>query len=108
MGMESRRGAFHSFPLLTRLSIARSTSANKQSAFIPFFSHFTLPVFTTSLALGVLEALRWPRPRSDPNGIFVVSTERRNELFREKKAMHTVKLSGKGRTILALGNRTRA
>lgn len=30
MGIESRRGAFHSFPLLTRLSIARSTSGKKK------------------------------------------------------------------------------
>jgi hypothetical protein len=34
MGIESLRGAAHSFPLLTRLSMARSTSKaiNQQSA----------------------------------------------------------------------------
>jgi hypothetical protein len=155
MGIESRRGAFHSLPLLTRLSIARSTSIKDKHPVSILFTHDSRgvslilnipskcqklnkipssdycelilinpsidPYQFTMIGTGLISSQVRPHSSSSAatrriptqplfflgrgtNGKVAGREHRR----REKVTEHTVKLGGKSRAIIALGNGARA
>lgn len=132
MGIESRRGAFHSLPLLTRLSIARSTSSYRKKnyqvststlSFLFFFLFFSqLKLCAASFVPMPSGRNYWCTRLNCAIGcatyivclsIFgrVTTNEPRTRATREKNCdrnVHTVELRGESRAIVTLRDRARA